>query len=65
MKKKSFLKKHMVFGLAVVLTMTVNLPVYAQETEEMTASVVEVKGANRKKMRIREILLCMKLIRQR
>lgn len=43
MKKKSFLKKHMVFGLAVVLTMTVNLPVYAQETEEMTASVVEVQ----------------------
>ena len=42
-KKKSFLKKHMVFGLAVVLTMTVNLPVYAQETEEMTASVVEVQ----------------------
>lgn len=43
MKKKSFLKKYMVFGLAVVLTMTVNLPVYAQETEEMTASVVEVQ----------------------
>ena len=42
-KKKSFLKKYMVFGLAVVLTMTVNLPVYAQETEEMTASVVEVQ----------------------
>lgn len=43
MKKKSFLKKCMVFGLAVVLTMTVNAPVYAQEAEEMTASVVAVE----------------------
>lgn len=42
--KKSFLKKYTVLGIAAALTMTVNLPVYAQEAEEMTASVVEVQG---------------------
>lgn len=34
--KKTFLKKCMVLGIAAALTMTVEAPVYAQETDEMT-----------------------------
>lgn len=43
MGRKSFLKKWMVLGIAAALTMTVEAPVYAQETDEMTSSVVEVQ----------------------